>query len=524
MFEEATPAELIELITGSGHEESRLMARRMAAVWQLLLERMQDYETDPNPDYSSVTGFQRATAEVAAALNLSGRAASFMVSHAEALAMRLPKVAAVLADGKTDWRTVELIIVRTELVGSEINAIDESLAARIVNWRCWSRRRIINAVDAAVHAADPEAARERRMAAEERDRHVSVTPLPEGMARISGTVAATAAAAFDKRLSDMATALCADDPRTLIQRRADALAALGEGRALICECERPNCPARPEQAAAPGVLINVVASEDTLCGRSQQPGYLSGYGVIDADQVRELAEEAALRMVHSTTTEAQALCYQPSAALERFIRSRDLTCRFPGCDVRAEFCDIDHTVPFNHADPAAGGLTVPWNLKCVCRQHHRLKTFVCGRDGWQDEQLPDGTIVWISPTGKSYRTTPGGADLFPQFGRPACTAPRPQRRNHAKERAARIARARKHNREQKPLNNEHRRVLREMKREIDGRKFRNHARRMKFIFKGSRPSSSPFCPWIDDPLEPEDLPLGWKPPPKPPPPPDDPPF
>ena len=87
-----------------------------------------------------------------------------------------------------------MIIIRTELVidSKIISQLDESLAARIVNWRCWSRRRIINAVDAAVRVADPDAARERRLAAEERDRHISVTALPDGLARVSGTVATTA--------------------------------------------------------------------------------------------------------------------------------------------------------------------------------------------------------------------------------------------------------------------------------------------------------------------------------------------
>lgn len=29
--------------------------------------------------------------------------------------------------------------------------------------------------------------------------------------------------------------------------------------------------------------------------------------------------------------------------------------------------DIDHTIPFNHANPKAGGLTVPWKVRCLCR-------------------------------------------------------------------------------------------------------------------------------------------------------------
>jgi Domain of unknown function (DUF222) len=136
-------------------------------------------------------------------------------------------------------------------------------------------------------------------------------------------------------------------------------------------------------------VINVIASEATVTGDSDQPGYLEGYGVIDAEQVRELA---AMRLVECpTVTPEEALQYQPSAALERWIRCRDVTCRFPGCDRPATICDIDHTVPFNHANPAAGGLTVPWNLACYCREHHLLQTFWTGQPGWRDQQLTDGT-------------------------------------------------------------------------------------------------------------------------------------
>ena len=54
---------------------------------------------------------------------------------------------------------------------------------------------------------DPDAATERRVRADD-DRHVSVTPLPDGMARVRGSLPAPAGAVFDKRLSEMATAVC----------------------------------------------------------------------------------------------------------------------------------------------------------------------------------------------------------------------------------------------------------------------------------------------------------------------------
>jgi hypothetical protein len=271
-------------------------------------------------------------------------------------------------------------------------------------------------------------------------------------------------------------------------------------------------------------VINVIATEATVTGQSDQPGYLEGYGVIDAERVRELADTAAIRPVEYPAMSAEeALRYQPSAALERWIRCRDLTCRFPGCDRKAWICDVDHTVPFNHANPAAGGRTVPWDLACYCREHHRLKTFHGGPGGWRDEQLPDGTIVWTSPTGREYRTTPAGLDLFPQM-RPACAAPIPRKRSRSREKAKRIARARSKLREQRPVNAETRRVNRARKKEIADRKWRNHMRRLLVLFKGREPSTSPWCRWINDPFEPEELPPDWEPPPPPPPLPDDPPF
>ncbi|MBB5160814.1 HNH endonuclease signature motif containing protein [Mycobacterium sp. AZCC_0083] len=102
--------------------------------------------------------------------------------------------------------------------------------------------------------------------------------------------------------------------------------------------------------------------------------------------------------------------YRPSAALARFVRNRDQTCRFPGCDRPAERCDLDHTTPHG-----PGGLTHPGNIKALCRKHHLLKTFWIGPTGWTDHQLSDGTIVWISPTGHRYTRPPGSRLHFPHW-------------------------------------------------------------------------------------------------------------
>ncbi|OBH42998.1 HNH endonuclease signature motif containing protein [Mycobacterium mantenii] len=513
MFESPSdPAALVGVIESTHREESMLVARRLSAVAALLRHRVATAE-QPDREYAEIAGFEQTAAEVAAAMNLSPTGASYLVSYAEALDIRLPKIGALLAEGRTDWRTVRLIISRTDLVTDHrlIAKIDRSLADRIGNWHGWSRQRIVNAVDAAVRTADPDAARERRLAAED-DRHIGISASDNGMAEIHGSVAASAAAAFDRRLSQLAKQVCPADTRTMDQRRADALAALAEGRGLACACGRPECPARvgdhepaTDQALA-RVVINVVASEQTVHANGAEPGYLEGYGVIDAEQVRQLAAAASVLIADPVTSPVEALRYQPSAALERAVRCRDLTCRFPGCSRPAVVCDLDHTVPFNHQDPAAGGPTTAENLKCLCRQHHRLKTF----GGWRDKQLADGTVVWTSPSGRTYRTSPAGTDLFAQPRRPACVTPEPNRRIRSQQRSARIARARKHNREQRPINEAHVRLEQARKQEIESRKFRNHMRDMLFLFKGT-PSTSPYCTWVNDPREPEELPPDWTP-------------
>src|SRR4249920_1698085 len=106
------------------------------------------------------------------------------------------------------------------------------------------------------------------------------------------------------------------------------------------------------------------------------------------------------------------------------------------------------------------------------RNHHRLKTFHGGPDGWQDEQFPDGTVVFTSPTGRVYRSSPAGAELFPQMRGP-CAEPVPRKRSRRREKAARSALARNKLAVLRPVNAEQRRINRARREELDLRKWRN---------------------------------------------------
>jgi hypothetical protein len=97
--------------------------------------------------------------------------------------------------------------------------------------------------------------------------------------------------------------------------------------------------------------------------------------------------------------------YEPNAAQTRFVKARDRHCRFPGCSRPAEYVDLDHAIPYDHDDPAAGGPTCVTNLVCLCRRHHRLKTHA---PGWTFAMDPDGTLHVTPPGGRTRTTRPAG--------------------------------------------------------------------------------------------------------------------
>ncbi|MCB0934004.1 MAG: DUF222 domain-containing protein [Mycobacterium sp.] len=90
----------------------------------------------------------------------------------------------------------------------------------------------------------------------------------------------------------------------------------------------------------------MVAEGASVSGAGDRPGYLPGYGEIPAEMLRQLAARARLKPLTPPGVWRAESGYRPSAALDDFIRCRDVCCRFPGCDKPAEVCDIDHTVPW----------------------------------------------------------------------------------------------------------------------------------------------------------------------------------
>jgi hypothetical protein len=95
---------------------------------------------------------------------------------------------------------------------------------------------------------------------------------------------------------------------------------------MPCTCGSPHCPAATDKPANP-IVINVIAETATVEGTSDKPGYLPGYGAVPAATMQQLAKHASLRPAPTAKDLLAEPNYRPSAALTRFIRCRDLTCR-----------------------------------------------------------------------------------------------------------------------------------------------------------------------------------------------------
>lgn len=427
----ASDAEVVGAIEDWAGAEARAAARRLAAIAELVRRRC----ADDDRAHWACDAWDATAAEVSAALGIMHGRASGQMHLSEALCRRLPAVAALFMAGRISYRIFAAIAWRTDLVQDDeaLASIDSAIADNVGTWGPMSDYKLEQAIDMWVGRYDPGALRQARASARSRDVQIGTRNDETGITAIFGRLYSTDAAVLDRRLVQMAHGVCEDDPRTIAQRRADALGALAAGSdRLACACGTPACAAAAADGRAASVVIHVLAEADALAAQpdpdmSGEPpagrptpaavhppdssgvGIIGRRGVVPTPLLAELIRSGAKVRHLRRPGEASEPGYRPSAALDEFVRVRDMTCRFPNCDQPAEHCDIDHTLPW----PL--GPTHPSNLKCLCRKHHLLKTFWGGPGGWVDWQLPDGTVVWTSPAAKRYTTVPGSRLLFPTW-------------------------------------------------------------------------------------------------------------
>ncbi len=231
---------LFERLALASRQENQAAAGRLRAICELfeLRRRQRGERADWAVDTWAAVG-----AEIAAALRISlAKAASYM-NYGLAM-LRLPAVAAVFDAGDIDMGMFQAIVYRTELITDEaaMAAVDGELAVRVARWPSMTRGRLAVEIDRVVTRHDRDAVRRARERA--LDRRVSLWDKGDGTAELGGLLVSTDAAALDTRLDALARTVCEADPRTVEQRRADALGALAVGlQRLACRCGTAQCPA-----------------------------------------------------------------------------------------------------------------------------------------------------------------------------------------------------------------------------------------------------------------------------------------
>ena len=461
MFEELAEvddAALIAVIDDAARNEAREAARRLAAIAELADRRCAS-ELGLAREHWACDGFDAAAAEVAAALSIGHRAALGQLHQGLALRHRLPKVATLLADGRITARTATAATWRTGLIEDPdvLALLDTDLAAAATRFGPLSAAKLDAKLDALIFQHDPAAVRQYQGVARGCDIGFGDREDLTGTRSIWGRLQVTDAELLARRLQAMERQVCPDDPRLAGERRSQAMGVLAAGgTTLACRCGKPDCPAAGRDARADAITITVLVdhmpgsddadgggpddepgppggpgdepttpkpppaeppteaepenpSPDTQVPRTTaSPAVIAGGGIVPTPLLTELvAMGATIKHIDACTDPEPG--YRPSRRLRRYVRTRDMTCRFPGCNHPAEYADLDHTIAYGT------GLTHPGNLKALCRKHHLLKTFWTGTGGWADRQHPDGTIEWTSPTGHTYHVPPGSRLHFPNW-------------------------------------------------------------------------------------------------------------
>ena len=385
--------------------------------------------------------------ETAAALGLTENAASQRLDAALALLVeqRLPRAAALTAQGRLDWVRLKLLVTKTrDLTGDQAAAVEAKVllpAVLTLTIGLYER-----ALDRAVLAADPTAADRGRKEAQAL-RNVAFYRTRNGADGLDGAATLTAQGPAEaltaawNALDAEARRLRADgDPRTLPQLRHDLLVARCTGTLTSTLTIPDGAPTRttgnptrtdaaddaaddaaplpddlaaapPADRAVPSprtdvpVHLTVTVSLQTLLGLNDHPGDLDGYGPVPAQMVRELATTAIWRCVavddtHGTVlgvgTRTYTPGYVPGSRLRQFLTVAAPTCLVPWCTARAERCDLDHRTPY-----ADGGATCCCTVGPLCRRHHRQKSVGdLTLEPSNDPAHPIGTLLLTTRAGQ----------------------------------------------------------------------------------------------------------------------------
>jgi hypothetical protein len=326
-------------------------------------------------------------AEVAIARRVSVTTAASFMDEAWQLAHDHPATMAALQTGRIGLSAARSIVKETAVLN---DPAAKALADQVIaeeapdvlpgKVRALAERRVAE--------IDPDAVN-RRSERERKDRHVGLAMAGSGMAWLSSYLPAEQAKAAYDSVHEHARSVYAagDDGRTVSQIMADTLVERLTGSATD---------------ALP-VDINVVMTDRTLLGLSDQPAHLVGGGPLPSPTARLLAGSTNAWLRRFLTDPVVGSISHGDSRRRRFDGSlrdlqvvRDQHCRGIQCGSR--IVDIDHI-----HDHAKGGETTPSNGQGLSKACH------ISRDDPRMHVERDeitGVVTWTTPTGFTWRSLP----------------------------------------------------------------------------------------------------------------------
>lgn len=351
-------AELHELVVEVHRQATRLAAAqaRILARW----DAMGAWGDD---------GSKAAAARLSRQCGMSPKQAHVELRRARGL-RTMPVVDAAFSAGDIGAERVDAMVSVARPAVADAFARDEEMLVRHARRLLYGEFR--KALTYWSHRADPQGADERAHQVHEA-RRVDIAHTYEGTVDIvglldpvSGAIVADEVARLEQLLFEQdwtaaraehgATALPEHLPRTAGQRRADALVEMARRSAHM-----------PTGAQAARPLITVLVGEKSLAEVCE----LAAGTVLAPQQVVPLLGEADIeRIVFSSPSRVIEVGRRRSftGALRRIIEVRDRHCTFPGCEVPAARCQVDHVVEWSH-----GGGTTQENGRLLCGAHNRAR-------------------------------------------------------------------------------------------------------------------------------------------------------
>ncbi|WP_194265997.1 HNH endonuclease [Arthrobacter yangruifuii] len=362
-------------------------------------------------------------AQIALARRESPARGGRILGFSKALAHEMPCTLRALSEGRlNEWRATLLVRETACLSVSDRRLVDREVAGDPAGLEGLGDGRLIGRIRKLTYRIDQEAL-VRRAAKAEADRYVSCRPAPDTMTYLTGLLPVAQGVAVFAALS----------------READSLRARGDerGRGQIMADTMVERITGLAQADRVPLEVQLVMTDRTLLAGSNEPAYLSGYGVVPAKWARDAVRNAGsrsgggemtekerphkaghdepatrrrssaapdlwLRRLYTAPTSGELIGLDSKArfvpeSLARFISARDQTCRTPWCN--APIRHRDHIRPHR-----TGGSTHAGNLQGLCVACNQAKE----APGWRTEKTEKPgrhTVVITTPTGHTYQST-----------------------------------------------------------------------------------------------------------------------